>query len=412
MKNDVFKFYSLVNCSLMLLIFLVFFYSCKKNSFIIGQNAQLTSSADSIKFDTVFTSIGSVTQSFKISNNNNQHLQLSTIRLMGGASSAFKINVNGNPSSEVTNVDVANGDSIYVFVTVNINPSSIDLPFIVKDSILIMYNGNKQFVQLEAYGQNAHFLRHKTITNNTVWQNDLPYVLLNGLQVNANATLTIQPGCKIYAHANSPMLVNGTLLINGTIQQQVIFSGDRMDEDYKYFSAAWPGIIFSPSSQNNILTHTILKNADKAISVQDAAINNQPKLTLHQCIIDNAFSAGLLAVHSGINADNCLITNCGTNISLSYGGSYNLTNCTVASYSNKYLSHKFPVLAINNFSSPASTTLTADLNANFTNCIFWGDNGIVNNEVTVDKQGANNFSVLFDHCLYKAQRRHMLPPCP
>lgn len=46
--------------------------------------------------------------------------------------------------------------------------------------------------------------------------------------------------------------------------------------------------------------------------------------------------------------------------------------------------------------------VTADLNATFRNCIFWGDeSGFVTNETSVTKQGSNAFTVLFDKNIYK-----------
>ena len=404
MKNKAFKILDLpFNYCFFLLLYACLTTSCKKDSFIDSQNAQLSTSVDSLKYDTVFTSVGSITQSFKISNLNNQKLLLNTVKLMNGTSSSFKINISGNPVAEATNIEVAANDSIYVFVTAQIDPNLSNLPFIVKDSILISFNGNKRFVQLEAYGQNANFLRSRIIKSNTVWSNKLPYVILGSIQIDAAASLTIEAGCKIFSHANVPFIVDGNLVVNGTRQQPVIFSGDRLDADYKDLPYSWAGIYFTSTSNNNILTHTVIKNAFRAIVVEKPSVNTNPKLILHQCIIDNAFNAGLLCVNSSIQADNCLITNCGYNVSLSYGGNYNFTNCTVAGYSTNFISHKNPVLAVSNFASSGSATVMADLNAVFRNCIFWGDNGIVDNEVIINKQGNNVFSVIFDHCLYKSK---------
>ena len=82
---------------------------------------------------------------------------------MGGNASSFKININGMPTSEADNITIDANDSIYVFVSVTINPNTAKLPFIVSDSILISYNGNSKFVQLQAYGQNAHFFTNKQL---------------------------------------------------------------------------------------------------------------------------------------------------------------------------------------------------------------------------------------------------------
>ncbi len=182
--------------SLLVFVFGVLVMSCKKDSFITSAAAQISTSVDTLKYDTVFTSIGSITKSFKISNLNSQKLRLSKLQLMGGATSSFKININGTAADEMAGIEIEAGDSLYVFVEAHINPNTTDLPFIVRDSILIAYNGNEKFVQLEAFGQNANFLRNRIITGNTRWTNRLPYVILGSLLVAPSATLTIDPDCK------------------------------------------------------------------------------------------------------------------------------------------------------------------------------------------------------------------------
>src|SRR6185312_3402301 len=156
-------------------------FSCRKDSFITSPQANVSTSVDTLKYDTVFTSAGSITQSFKIFNNNNQKLRLSQVKLSGGTASAFKINIDGTSSTEVDNIEINANDSIYVFVQVNVNPTAANLPFLIQDSILINYNGNQKFVQLEAYGQNAIFLNNVTVTENISWNKTLPYVILGGI---------------------------------------------------------------------------------------------------------------------------------------------------------------------------------------------------------------------------------------
>lgn len=382
--------------------FCFFITSCKKDSFITSEFAQLSITADTLKYDTVFTTAGSITKFFKIINENNQKLRLGKVKLMGGATSAYKMNVDGAATNEVTNLDIEANDSIYVFVSVTINPNAANLPFIVSDSILINYNGNNRYVQLQAYGQNANFLSNRLLTGNTVWTNNLPYVILGSIRIDTTATLTIQPGCKIYSHADAPFIVDGTLTVNGTKADAVTFSGDRLDEGYQDLPASWPGIYFRGSSKNNTLTYAVVKNAYQAIVTEKPSVNANPKVILHQCIIDNAYDAGILAVNSSLQADNCLISNCGSNIILNYGGIYNFTHCTVAAYSTDFITHKNPMLSITNFTQQAGGTLTADLHAVFRNNIFWGDEGIVTNELSVIKQGANPFTVLFEKNMYRS----------
>ncbi|MEP6595122.1 MAG: hypothetical protein ABJA71_04205 [Ginsengibacter sp.] len=376
--------------------------SCKKDSFITSPQALLGLSADSLTFDTVFTSVGSITKSFKIFNLNNQKLQLSKVRVLGGASSSFKINVDGTAATEANNIDIEANDSIYVFVQVNIDPNAGNLPFIISDSILINYNGNDEFVKLQAYGQNAIFLNSRRVSGNVSFTKDLPYVILGGLLVDSTAILTFEPGTKIYLHADAPIIVDGTLIVNGTKQENVIFNGDRLDPDYKDLPASWPGIYFRENSQNSTLQFTVIKNAYRGLIALGLSTSAFPKLKISQCIIDNIYDAGILGINTTIYADNSLISNCGSNVLLAYGGNYMFTHCTVASYGNIFTQHKDPVLQVYNFVKQDNQIITADLTAGFTNCIFWGDGGNVEDEVVAKKEGTTKFEVTFDRVLYKA----------
>jgi hypothetical protein len=393
-----------MNKSILILAVLIagVFVSCKKDDFITSPAALLSVSTDSIRFDTVFTTVGSVTQSFKIRNNNEQPIRLSEVKLMGGSSSAFSININGIPGPEVFNVELAAQDSMYVFVSVRVDPGAGNLPFIISDSISIKYNGNQRWVQLEAYGQNARFMNGQTISSNTTWDNTLPYVILDYVDVAPGVILSIQPGTRIYAHANAPLIVEGSLNAIGTATTPIIFTGDRLDAPYNSFPASWPGIIFSETSINNQLKFARINNAYQAIVVDQPASNANAKLTIDQCIIDNAFNAGIFAINSSINASNLLISNCANNIALQGGGSYSMIHCTAASFSNNFLLHKSPVLSVSNYSLQNGIPVSNNLQAAFTNCIFWGDNGFVENEIVVGKEGSLPFNVVIANSLYRA----------
>ncbi|HRD57798.1 MAG TPA: hypothetical protein PK504_07095 [Ferruginibacter sp.] len=384
-------------------IFLLSLFACKKDSFITSGDARLNISTDSLRFDTVFTSVGSVTQSFKIRNDNEQPLQLSEIKLMGGNSSSFRLNINGVATNQLSNIAIAAEDSIYVFVSVTVNPTAANLPFIISDSISIQYNGNQRWVQLEAYGQNANFINGLSITSNTSFTNTKPYVILDYLHVEEGVTLTIPPGTKIYAHANAPIIVDGSINAIGDAFNKITFSGNRLDAPYNDFPASWPGIIFRSSSIDNIFQFVEIKNAYQAMVVDQPATNSNPKLLLLQCSISNAYDAGILAINSSINASNVLISNCANNIAVQGGGNYSFTHCTAASFSNNYLLHKTPVLTVLNFVTQNAAVVTNELNANFSNCIFWGDAGFIENELVVGKQGALPFTVSFTNCLYRSQ---------
>lgn len=328
---------------------------------------------------------------------------LSGIRLSGGNSSPFKININGIAANEAMDLEINAHDSLYVFVQVNAKPSGTPLPFILKDSIELTYNGNTRFVQLRAYGQNAVFLKQIKLTGTVNWNNSLPYVIIGGLQVDSNAVLNIAAGTKIYLHADAPFLVDGTLMAEGSKEAPIVFSGDRRDDEYKNLPASWPGIYFSGSSKNNVLEYVVVKNAYQGIIAQGPSTTSNPKLTLSKCIIDNIYDAGIIGINTEIYADNSLISNCGSNIIIALGGNYRFINCTAATYASLYISHKNPVLQVADFLAQEGVNYTAPLNAFFQNCIIWGENGSVENEIIVNKKGAGPFAVTFDHVLYKAK---------
>ncbi|MEJ7769894.1 MAG: hypothetical protein WKF89_18895 [Chitinophagaceae bacterium] len=390
---------------LLLLVFTSSILSCSKQKLISSRNARVSVSSDTLRFDTIFTSTGSVTQLFKIKNENDQRLNISNVTLMGGALSPFHMNVDGIPGTEAKNIEIEANDSIYVFVSVTLSAGNASLPFIVQDSIQIGFNGNKKYVQLETWGQNANFLRSRVISGAVTWTNDRPYVIIGGLLIDKNAVLTIDKGCRIYCHADSPIIVDGTLQVNGERfdSTRVYFRGDRLDEPYRNYPAAWPGIFFRPGSRDNILNYAVIQNAYQALVTEQPADNAKPKLMLNQCRVDNAYDAGILAIQSSVVANNCLLSNCGKNIQLVYGGDYRFSHCTVASYSSSLLSHREPVLGISNHSKTNDVLVTAGISAFFKNCIFWSEGGIVEDEVVVSRQGNTPFSVDFQNCLWKVK---------
>jgi hypothetical protein len=78
----------------------------------------------------------------------------------------------------------------------------------------------------------------------------------------------------------------------------------------------------------------------------------------------------------------------------------------VVTYANSLIDHRDPVLFVSNYITVNNNPVTANLNALFRNCIFWGENGLVDNEVVVSKSGTTTVNVNFDYNLWKVQ----IPP--
>lgn len=387
-----------------LLIFVILglaMISCKKENYIRSTDARISFSENEIHFDTVFTSTGSTTRYFKVFNDNDAKLLVDEIRLAGGSSSPFKININGIAASSSSNITLEANDSLYVFVTVHINPTNNDHPFVIEDSISIAYNGNERWIKLEAWGQDANFIRSAIIEEDITWKNTKPYVILGGLTIKEGSTLKIQEGTRIYCNAKAPIIVEGTLLAEGDHYDstKVIFQSDRLDEPYRSFPGSWPGIIFRPTSMNNRIQFAEIRNAYNGIAVEGPSSNGLTKLLISETIIDNCMKDGIIAIGSSISASNLLISNCGKGIEIIFGGNHYFNHCTVAAVSNNYVVHKEPGVVITDFASDGNNIITNKTIARFENCIIWGSNGIIENEVVINRMGADIFDVGFEHCL-------------
>jgi hypothetical protein len=404
-----------INCmkhfvTFFVIVLLVSLGGCKKESILTSPDASLLTSTDLVHFDTVFTSLGSVTQSFTIVNTNSQPLNISSIQLKGGNSSPYKINVNGSAGVQFNDILLNASDSIYVFVKVTIDPNNTQLAFIVSDSIEIAFNGNTKKVQLQAYGQNARFINGGRISTNTTWNNTLPYVIMKPLTVDTGITLTITQGTKVYFNATAPLIVNGTLKTLGNFYDstRIIFKSNRLDEAYKDLPGTWPGIVFTNSSVANELNYTNILNAYQAVVAIGGAAQTPAKLRLSNCIIDNAYDFGLFAFSTSVQANNCLITQIGnegtpgtggSNIIINGGGNYNFNHCTIATYANYYQNHKQPVLFISN----ASGSTGLPLNVTMDNSIIFGQGGLAEDELVTSKTGNAAFAIIMRNVLYKVK---------
>ena len=117
--------------------------SCKKDNFLT-QGGDLGFSTDTLYFDTVFTTLGSVTHQLKIFNRNDRPIKINNIRIEKGETSFFRLNVDGIATKNISDVEIAANDSIYVFAAVTVDPNNDANPFVIHDKILIQLNEKEQ----------------------------------------------------------------------------------------------------------------------------------------------------------------------------------------------------------------------------------------------------------------------------
>ena len=94
--------------SVLVLIFLCGFLllntGCRKNK--LTTNGHLEFSIDTLVFDTVFTTVGSTTEQFKIYNRNTRPINIDEVELMGGSNSPFRINLDGISATTHENIQL------------------------------------------------------------------------------------------------------------------------------------------------------------------------------------------------------------------------------------------------------------------------------------------------------------------
>jgi hypothetical protein len=241
-----------------------------------------------------------------------------------------------------------------------------------------------------AYGRNADFYRptnfpsngfpnYSIVECNTVWTNLKPKVIIGYLVVDSACTLTIEPGTQVYLYNNSGIWVyrEGRLVVNGTLQDSVVFQGVRKEAEYKEESGQWDRIWINQGSTGNLINYAVIKNGNIGIQAEDIPQFGEGlprKLTLSNTRIRNMTLFGLYGVNYNIDAWNNIISNCGSGgLVLLNGGTYNFRHNTIANYWSSSVRSEVSVYLSNARQGPDNTVYVADMNFNFKNGIVYGN---------------------------------------
>ena len=338
-------------CFSILLSILFFTSSCKKiTSFSQGN---LTFSADTVVFDTVFTTVGSTTKQLKIYNPDNRIVKIDEIELMGGENSPFRINLDGISGNYFTNTRIEGKDSLFLFVEVTLDINGQNLPLVVEDSIRFRTNGTDQFVQLAVWGQDAYFHYTNFQTgefdlNEGVWPNDKPHVVYGAAIVDSSKNLVIPAGTQVHLHKNALLYVyKGSLDVQGTLNNEVVFQGDRLELEYQDITGQYYGIYFHEAKPSSI-DYAIIKNGISGVHLYSKDMTNSDyTLNIKNSIITNNARYGIF-IYAGaqVKAENCIIDKNGFHSLLVLeGGDFNLNHCHLLGFAGS----TNPSVGISNF---------------------------------------------------------------
>ena len=394
--------------------------SCRKDFETTPSFGELKFSKDTVFLDTVFSNISSSTYKLKVYNKSNQDIRIPLIALENGPNSLYRLNVDGIPGKSFQDIDILANDSIYVFIEATIDASSVVNP-LYTDQLKFDNGNNEQYVDLVTLVQDAifmfpgknpitmeidsltldgkptsikgRFLKDAELT----FTNTKPYVIYGYAAVPANKTAVIEAGAKLYFHDNSGLIVDNkaTLKVNGALNNNVVFEGDRLEHRFSDIPGQWGTIWMRAGSKDNEINYATIKNGIIGILVDSIGATTTPTLTINNTEIFNNSNFGILGRETNIIGNNLVIGSAGqASLACTIGGTYNFTHSTFANFWSNGL-RQLPSVLVNNFFSYTDSNNqeiieTRDLHAaNFTNCIIDGNNNI---EFVLDKVEGSVFN--------------------
>lgn len=388
-------------------------FSCRKE-YKVDDNPslKLEFSTDSIIFDTVFTTVGSITRYLKVYNRHQNALNISSIRLLGGEASNYRINIDGQPAVQENDIEIAGQDSLFVFVRVTIDPTSGLTPFVVSDEISFITNGNEQKVVLAAWGQDAHYiiadktlgsLRYSIVAaedSSVTWPADKPYLVYGYAVVDSTGSLTIEAGAQIHFHNQSGMWIykGGSLKVLGTKEEPVVFQQDRLEPYFRDLPGQWDRIWINEGSVNNEINYAVIRNGFIGLQAETLQEPMGNQLLLTNTIIENMSGIGILGRYYAIAGINNVVANCGQVGILLQGGAYDFRQCTFANYFKDGIRNDPNFAMTNYYLDPNDVLYVYNLDAYFGNTIIYGNK---DEEMLIDYDEQGGFDYSFDHCLLK-----------
>ncbi|MFK7812462.1 MAG: hypothetical protein AB8B59_08210 [Maribacter sp.] len=406
--------------------------SCRKDLEFTPSDGHLEFSKDTVFLDTIFSNIASSTRTLKVYNTTRDDVEIPTIRLSLGQNSSYRLNVDGIAGKEFSNIPILARDSIFIFIETTFDVSNIsENEFLYTDAIQFDSGDDLQEVQLVTLVKDAIFFYPGRLSDGTKetipigldnsgneiraegfelednqlnFTNQKPYVIYGYASVPEGKELIIEAGTRVHFHKDSGLLVkaNASLKINGALSEdqellenEVIFSGDRLESELSTLPGQWGAVWIAPGSINNSINHLTLKNATVGLLVDGDDILESPTLTLTNSRIYNSASVNLWAKAASIIAENVVLGSSGnSSLYCNLGGNYEFAHCTIANYwSNGFRGGA--TLEIDNNMSSATGNLEM---AEFINCIIDGSNAI---ELVLRDNGTNMFQYVFTNCLLK-----------
>lgn len=384
-----------VACSLVLLAFT----SCIEDGFTTSSSDVLAFNKDTVAFDTVITLQGTATKQMVVYNRSKKQISISSIKVAGLANKGrFYLNVDGVRGDEFHNVEIRGNDSIFIFIEARLDEMEKDEPTLVEDRLDFVTNGVTQHVLLSAWGQDVVRINGDTIGRTTRLTADKPYLIYDTVFVKEGVTLYIDAGATLLFHDKAAMRCAGRMLANGTAEEPITFRGDRLDRvvgrtSFDIMSGQWGGIIFTPPTMNNVLSHVIMKGSSIGMHCTANSDTTHCALKLVNCVLTNSASTCLATQTCYVQLIGTEISDAAEEVAYFAGGKVLASQCTFANY---YLFKvpSFPI--VNVFNVEYSDGSIGKIKARFDNSIICG----LSKELNEGK--LDDFDVYLRYCLLRS----------
>jgi hypothetical protein len=386
--------------------------SCKPREEELQTSGGLEFSADTVKFDTVFTTLRTITKRLWVYNRNSKGVTVDLISLDKPTSSPYTLLINGDLKQTANNLFIRGQDSLLILVRAQLKDSGQNgaaKGYVMEENLNFRTNGQDQHVLLRSFGQNIYLHNHVVLpTGTTTWTNDRPHLLYDTVIVPAGGTLRVKPGTRVYAHAGAILIVEGTLLVNSladftapsgsandtisaTNANIVRFTGDRPEAQYATAPGQWRGIVLDASSRGNVIRYAQIQNAAFGLMLYNPKnLSPMPDVSIENSVIryisgsnvgfagaasdTDLPGAGVLSLSGKVQLTNTLFSDCYEYALLGYGGGdYTLNYCTIANFPTSAM-RSTPSLRFTNVSAlnDKVKNTTPPLSVKLYNSIVWG----------------------------------------
>ena len=380
------------------------FASCAdEETFSSSKSNLLSFSTDTVRLDTTFSNVPTVTRSLWVFNKSGKGLRNISVQLMNPVQTGFRVNVDGSylgPSSnyQAHDIEVRNGDSIRVFIectprtTNQSDPQSVD-----DDLVFTLESGVREVIHLNTYSWDATLVDGLTVSRDTTISSTRPLVFRKGITVNEGATLTIAAGTTLYFHQDAGLDVYGRLVADGTVEKPVVLRGDRIDWMFDYLPydltpGQWQGVHFRSTSFGNILRNTDLHSAYNAIVCDNSSLD-QRKLLIENTSVHNNQGHGLLAHNVWVEAVNSIFSNSLGDCVNVVGGKLVLDFCTLAQF-YPFSGNRRSAIYLSNHDEDGNLPLDASISNSLIT-------GYADDVVSGYKDDYPNMKYHFDYCVIR-----------